>query len=57
MRTIEKGAAALCLSEAREKNKNPQCQKKDEHEISAGAYVTLLTFLIEFIYLSTINNL
>lgn len=39
------------------KKQNPQCHKKDEHEISAGAYVTLLTFLIEFIYLSTINNL
>ena len=36
---------------------NPQCQKKDKQGISVGAYVTLLIFLIEFIYLSSINNL
>lgn len=38
--------------------KNPhQCQKKDEHSSSVGASVALLIFLIEFIYLSSFNNL
>lgn len=35
----------------------PQCQKKDEHNISVGAYVTSLILLIAFIYLFSINNL
>lgn len=34
-----------------------QCQKKDKRHISVYAYVTLLIFLIESIYLSSVNNL
>lgn len=40
------------------KGKKPhQCQKKDERSSSVGASVALLIFLIEFIYLSSFNNL
>lgn len=34
-----------------------QCQRKDERHSPVGASVTLLIFLIEFIYLSSFNNL
>lgn len=45
---------AMCL---RRGKKAHQCQKKDERSSSVGASVALLIFLIEFIYLSSFNNL